>query len=80
MNTNSNEHHQTTDRVAGKAHNAVDGAAENAAKAEEYAREQAAYADDALNRAFDYVRRNPLISIVAAFIGGLLFSFLKSRQ
>lgn len=79
MNPNSNEHHQTTERVAGKAHDAVDGAAESAAKAEEYAREQAAYADDALNRAFNYARENPVIPIVAAFVAGLLFSYLKNR-
>lgn len=80
MISNPNEHHQTTDRVASKAHDAVDSAAESAARAEEYAREQSAHADDALNQAFSYVRRNPLISIVAAFVAGLLFSFLKSRQ
>lgn len=80
MTQNSNEQHQTTERVAGKAHDAVNGAADGAAKAEEYAREQAAYADDALNRAFSYVRENPVISIIAAFVGGLLISFLKSHQ
>lgn len=79
INTN-NENHNTTDRVAGKAHNAVDSAAETIAKAEEYARQHAAQADGALDGMSDYVRRNPLISLALAFISGLVFAFLKRQK
>lgn len=80
MSTNTGQHHQTTEQIAGKAHEAVDRAAETAAKAEEYAREHASQADDVLDRANGYVRANPLIAIAIAFISGMLFAWLKRRN
>lgn len=92
MKTNE---HGTTEKFAGKAHEAVDRAAEAAARAEEYAREHAqqaderlresaAYgrqkADDALDRVNGYVREKPLMSLGIAFLAGLLFSLLSRRR
>lgn len=92
MKTNE---HGTTEKFAGKAHEAVDRAAETAAKAEEYARERAQQADerirekaahgrqkadDAVDRLNGYVREKPLMSIGIAFLVGLLFSMLTRRR
>lgn len=78
-NTTS-ENHNTTDKMAGKAHDAVDSAAETVAKAEEYARQHASQADEALDGMSAYVRKNPLISLALAFLGGLVFAFLKRQK
>ncbi|MDR5893596.1 hypothetical protein QC820_12325 [Halomonas mongoliensis] len=87
--------HETTDQVAGKAHEAVNKAAETAGKAEGYAREHVAHADervrgaaaqgrqradDMLERVTDYVRDKPLISVGIAFVAGVLYTSLTRRR
>lgn len=85
----------TTDQVAGKAHEAVNRAAQTAGKAEEYAREHASHADervrevanqgrqradDVLDRVNGYVRDKPLMSIGMAFVAGVLYTTLTRRR
>jgi ElaB/YqjD/DUF883 family membrane-anchored ribosome-binding protein len=94
MATKASEH-ETTDHVAGKAHEAVNKAAEATGKAEEYAREHAAHADervreaaaqgreradDMLGRVNGYVRDNPLMAMGIAVIAGALGSSLMRRR
>lgn len=93
MATQSNEK-RTTDRVAGKAHEAVDHAAEGIGRAEdevrerlsgaeEKVREKAQYgkerADDMLGTVGTYIRDNPYTAIGLAFAAGLLYASLRRR-
>ncbi len=94
MATQANEH-DTTDQIAGKAHEAVNRAAKTAGKAEEYAREHASHADqrvreivvhgrhntdDMLDRVNHYVREKPLMSVGIAFVAGVLYTTLMRRR
>lgn len=87
--------HETNNRVASKAYEAVDRAAQTAGKAEELARQQTSHADervrgaaargrqradDTLERVSGFVREKPLISIGIAFVAGVLYSVLKRHR
>lgn len=75
--------HQTTDQVAGKAHEAVDAAAETAGRAEERLRDSTddvrGRSDDILNSVAGYVKENPLTSLGLAFAAGTILSSLTRR-
>lgn len=92
---NMTNDHDTTDRVAAKAHEAVNKAATTAGKAEEYTREHVASAEesvrkaagkgrdkaeDVVGRVNSYVHENPLLSIGIAFLAGSLYTSMKRRR
>lgn len=76
--------HQTTDRIAEKAHHAVDAAARTAAQAEEHVRETAEHAgersQDLLSAVTDYVHKNPMTALGLAFAAGTIFSAMTRRR
>ncbi|TVR93197.1 MAG: hypothetical protein EA418_12315, partial [Wenzhouxiangellaceae bacterium] len=72
--------HQTTEKIADKAHDAVDSAAEKAARAEERLREATAQGNDIVTAVSDYVKENPLTALGLAFAAGTIFSSMTRRR
>ncbi|MCC5865716.1 MAG: DUF883 family protein [Wenzhouxiangella sp.] len=70
----------TTDKLAGKAHEAVDSAAEKVSDAEEKLREVAAQGQDVLTAVSNYIKENPLTALGLAFAAGTVFSSLTRRR
>lgn len=76
--------HETTDRFANRAHEAVDSAAETVKHAEERIRETTEQArvrsQDLISSVGEYVKDNPLTALGIAFAAGTIFSALTRRR
>ncbi len=72
--------HQTTEKVADRAHEAVDSAAEKAGRAEERLREATEQGHDVVTAVTEYVKENPLTALGLAFAAGTIFSSMTRRR